>query len=552
MSKPAKEIDPRMRRFTVQMIAAGAGAVAFGVLFPGLLDHFVDNPEDPAIDGIEFAGNLREDPVSYLKSLVPPEYLTSIDNIVANRGKHQLSPLPWYLQPEIVDHIISTPVEATIPQRESKFGDHEKSYEYELERILTLCLGERQYNLVREIGNDVNEGGGGLFKGKVRSLNMLTHYYTPFEFAYRETAVHEIAHAIDPRLILYMIFSLYNLPDLIKITEGHSLALTQIDKIENRYINDPSSYNIPYLHRIIGEGLIKSVLLAGYPEETTTPSGHDLVVSMLDEILKENPSKNNQIIYTKKLCLALGQKCFPMLTTGDIPMKDGVFKTDWYEWIIEEVSEEIFGNMMADAICDPESIHYNRDVIDGISTMLATINSAFTHISDLRTEILKPSPKTEALYALDTVDKEIIQEAIESLPEIAAPALQDEIQKLSLGQEYDNYYQRGILPSVFTNLDQDKVNLLAHYGELISRCYSAYPTIINGVWNDDLTFDPWFLHVWETENIAFAANPNFVKDIVLDPKMINSYLDETDIKSIQNRIQILESFSNNPNFGFSE
>ena len=485
----------------------------------------------------------KEDEIKSFE-LLANEQTKLLDEIVEYRKSLGLHQIPAHLTYSKLEQASLILWNRDVKDVDINISEAHKSHAQQALRIQKLLFGGNAKRLVRQIESDPGLTTAGTFNNNTRimSLDTLDDPTSPW-FTFVST--HENTHAADPTLITSS--SIYPLDTLIKVSHGMARVLNQSMKIEGMFLNNPDSYNIPFIKKEIGQGVGTLFLQDQSLMGQVDFAGHNFIVATLASIAKEQGVNIKDIKFTKKTCLRLGGALLPKILNESIVIS-GSLLNDWYSPKIEGASREIFADMVATALMAPEKINHNQEILTGITEILSGIQGKSIKLSEI----------IDALHFMDNEIKDRFmaeQEAVmaseqllsspeaSSLSEGDVQAIQGEA--ILEEQKQDAIWNFIIAGQVPPDIGKDSVDIrstMEKYGQVVKTVYDQYPEIIYGLNADDVSFDP-DLHVWDTWKVAEAWNVNVFCNLLADPSLIPENL-----KDVKRRIGVLENFINSPEF----
>lgn len=482
-------------------------------------------------------------------SPIPSEVLTEeqtrlLNEVIEYREALALRGLPAHLAPLKLREASRILWDQNVSETKVNIPDAHKSHATQALRIQKILFGDNGNRLVSAIKSDESVTSSGTFSDKTRimSLDTIDDPTSPW-FVFVST--HEYTHATDPSLAV--VDSIYPLDKLIEISHGMARILNQSVKIKEIFLNNPDSYNIPFIKKGIGEGVGRLFLRDHALIDQVDFAGHNLVIDTLAPIAKEQGTTIAGLKFTKKTCLKLGEALLPRILNKDISIS-GSLLNDWYSPRIEAATKEVFADMVATSLMTPEKVGYNSEILAGITEILTSIQGKTVDIN----EVIKRLHTTD-----DDIKDRFVAEQ-EAIAQNTQPDSQSDaslleitevqaIQKEAVEEERKQdtlwrFIMTGEVPPDIGKDSEDIKTTMDKYGQVIAATYRQFPEIIYGLYVDDLSFDP-NLHIWETWTVAEAWNVNVFYNLLTDPSLIPENL-----KDVKRRIKVLENFINSPEF----
>jgi hypothetical protein len=245
----------------------------------------------------------------YLKNSLPEHMHRLVDEIAADRKVLKLPPLPAYLHKDRVQSSQFTRWDANPGTIDHAVPESYASFAKQSERIMRILYGDNAPRLVKQIAKDDSVRSAGTFNGGYRVLKAdTTDTITGGSVLF--VNLHEDAHANDPQITDA---DLYPLQTLVHVTHGISRILSQANEIDGYYLDNPKSYNIPFIKKQIGEGIgtiiRRDPTLAGQMDDES----YDSLMAILVDIASSRGVAIADLKFTKHVCQQIGDACLCIL-----------------------------------------------------------------------------------------------------------------------------------------------------------------------------------------------------------------------------------------------
>ncbi|KKU71302.1 MAG: hypothetical protein UX97_C0009G0023 [Candidatus Beckwithbacteria bacterium GW2011_GWA2_47_25] len=483
MNEPTHPVELSRRDVLKAMLVGVPAGLAIGTGLGSLVTKIAEfTPKEGA--GI----NLNE--------ILTAEQAKLLNEIREYRKSLALQELPAHLTDSKIKEASNVYWKYDINETVVEISDAHKSHAQQALRIQELLFGVNGKRLVSKIKSDTGMTSAGTYNNEGRTMTLDT-IDDPTSQWFIFVSTHENMHATDPSL---MTSSIYPLDNLIKISHGMARVLNQSTKIESMFMNNPGSYNIPFIKKGIGEGVGRLFLQDSALIDQVDFAGHEVIVSTLAIIAKKQETSIGNVRFTKKACLELGEALLPKILSKSISIS-GSLLNDWYATRVEAASKEIFADMVATALVTPDKIQDNQEILTGIAEVLSGVQGKQINISDIIKE----------LHVTDNEIKERFVEEQEAVTSTEQQSTQQESQQ---------------------TLDDTEVKTIQEEAEKEKQTQNTFwDFIANGTLPQDIGEDSIDIPVAEAWNIDVTYN------LISDPSLIPENLED-----LKRRISVLENF----------
>ena len=473
-----------------------------------------------------------------LNELLTTEQAKLLNEIGEYRDSLALQGLPAHLMSSKIKEASNVSWNYDIKETAVEISDAHKSHAQQALKIQQLLFGDNGKWLVRKIKSDTSITAAGTYNNESRTMTLDT-VDDPTSPWFIFVSTHENGHATDPSL---MTSSIYPLDNLIKVSHGMARVLNQSTKIEGMFMNYPYSYNIPFIKKGIGEGVGRLFLQDSALIDQVDFAGHEMIVSTLVTIAKEQKVSIGDIKFTKKVCHELGGALLPKILSKSISIA-GILLSDWYAPRVEAASKEIFADMVATALMTPDKIQDNQEILTGIAEVLSGVQGKQININDVIKELHVTDDEIRERFVAEqemvaSMEQQSTQpELQQTLDDTEVQAIREEAEMEKQTQNtFWDFISNGTLPQ---NIGEDSIDIrttMKKYGHVVSKVYREFPEIMYGLYADDTSFDP-HLHIWETWAVAEAWNIDVTYNLLSDTSLIPENLED-----VKRRISVLENF----------
>lgn len=419
-----------------------------------------------------------------------------------------------------------------------------RSYGMMVEYITREILGDNATRIVKSAAYNSADPTVVGFENHNQTMQIPDSAHQIFDLpGFTVYILHEIiGHGTDPALGATPIYP----PQLIAAIEhGKWRALSQAFSVEGQFLNHPKDMMYPVLKRKIGSTVGQS-MVGKKENELTDSNGVEILHEEISKLAATRGRSLETIKYTKKVCSDLGERLVTLLRAGKFSFKGELEKA--YTDAVEEACIEVYAEMVKYAICYPEKIGHNPDIIGGVTEIISAIRGKPVDLESLRQNITTIRSDILERYQAEAA---LVTNAIAP---VNVPALSPgEIEKMKRDREeldrqekaYRLFTTEGILPDNFSISDEQR-SILQTYAKFYSLIIQRYPALNNEFELEynryNASFDP-DLHMWETQKIEKALKPSIVREIIKNP----GKFPETYVLIEQNR-DILRRFINSPSF----
>lgn len=501
--------------------------------------------------------------------LLTSEQLRLLDEIGEYRKPLALSGLPAHLSEQAIDEAAKIDWEIPKPETAIEISSAHQSSAQQAIRILQLLFGDNGKWLVDKVvaNQDMLSLSG--FDSNSKTLNVETEK-DPSSLEFLQIIIHELIHSLDPS---FPDSEIYPLEVLIKVSHGLARVQSQAGSVDGMFLNNREAYNVPAIKKGIGEG-IANLFKDGNEifvdvrklESQVDFEGQRLIMQTLGEIaIDQKVVDINDLKFTKKACYQLGELLFPKIMDQSIKIS-GPLMTDWYSPRVEASMGEIVADMISVAMMSPEKIGGNQEIYLGIEEILTAIQGRNVDIASLMEELHAADENIQDRYASEqaatiTYAEQALPTPSEQLPEtasrpqpvatpIASPLPSSEIEEIqkelarkkSTQEVIMDFMHTGEVPNEIGADDIVIRDTMERYGVAISTVHTQFPSILNGLSADNISFDP-YLNIWDTAVYEEAWNFNVFANLLTDPSIIPKNLTD-----IERRINLLNEFINDPAF----
>ena len=475
------------------------------------------------------------------KARYPENILEMFEDIGKVRSMLHLKGMPKALTPDQLLYAPkNNPAENSI-MTEFSLPEGAEALKMHINRILGLQFGKRAGNIVRYVVEKQSLAGAATFNQQTMTME-INPEFSPFEETKTRSLIHEAGHAISP---LSSEIVEFNMESRVMRFHAYYKVLSQANEIRGKYLQEDDSYHTRHIMKALGQGVIKEFyqgIEAGEMADTwlvnvTNYRGEEYIYNDLQEIARAEKKSLNNIKFTKRISAKLGRRIFDRMMSGGLELSEQ-FLDNNYRAQAEEALEEIFAEMYADQLFSGGEEIANPVVRDGVEEILQIVNPS-VDVDSMPDEIrVQPEEIKQAYLASfpnftsEDLDKELSGE----MPPLSVIIGVESDEHRTVDRMLKSFYMNGDLPVSFESLNREDQALMQRYANCLKTVYAFFPEVINGLYPDDISFDP-DLHFWDTDEIAQAFDLSAAKDYVENPEKIPG-----GIKDIEHRVLILTRF----------
>ncbi|WKZ24207.1 MAG: hypothetical protein QY312_01200 [Candidatus Dojkabacteria bacterium] len=451
------------------------------------------------------------------------------------------------------------------------FDPHKESYAISTAELVQILFGNNAGYFISTISNTTDLLAAGIFDPNERMLTVESNGDPNSQWA-RFVMVHEGVHAGDYRLMFPE--TVLPLDKLFEVTATVNQVMKRTTELPNLFFNSETMYHIPSFRKNIGRTVVEQFRQDPNLEGINT-TGYGVFLGILEIMMREQQvSSYNEITYNKSVCYRIGKYLFEQMQSGMVELDGDLL---WqYQQYFEGASIEVVADAISKAIMFPDSINWDEKMTHLAVQFFSALRdkplsredflhkmehfhshrAAERHIfeTEIQSATLLEEVTEDPSDRGDSVVEEGGSETVQPTLESPTPAegenvgdvaaVQDAVRtEKEITRQYWDLIHFGTpipMPDVVTKKRQEE---FAEYIECFRTVYKAYPMVFVATVADDLAFDPPYLHMWETDNVAFAANPQYIWNLVENPALLR---DEN--VRLSDFTRILKNFINHPEF----
>jgi hypothetical protein len=443
------------------------------------------------------------------KSLIDDDLDQKIIDTAHYRELFQLPSLPDELKEE--QNAAPRDLEKFTTTFENNLPSFMSSYGERVKQLSSIIFGPLSEGIVRSVTMNPSLTSYASFEQETRELTLSRNIHTghPIDNGFLDIFMHEVAgHGSDLRNTK----GLFSAPDRIRGAHGKSRALSQALLVEGQFLHHPGDQMLPKIQ--LGLAMSIGQKYVDKSIQDYIKSGMDNLLNALDQKAKEKGIKKEDLRFTRRTCVELGSELFYNVLTKRIILTGELY--DSYVNTVEGALDEIYAEMVRYSILYPEKIFYNREIIEGVTEELSTLYRKPIDLVELREKIIEVPDEILRKFNEEN-DFLKNQEKLNAImtPEQKEQMKQETKRLEQMDIDFEKLTTEATLPESFYEFSQEIIDTMQRYANALTKVYTMHPEIKTALTND-LLFDP-NLHVWDTMEIASAANPNRIWNCINDP-----------------------------------
>ena len=344
--------------------------------------------------------------------------------------------------------------------------------------------------------------------------------------------LHEVGgHGSDPRNGL----TIYNLPQLIRAEYGKWKALSQAYAVQGQLLNHPNDLTLPLLKRSLGE-VIGNNINHDTKAQLSDPSGIQLIEKLVNQLAQKKNISPKDLIFNKQVCMDVGEEIVGHIRNKTLDIQ-GELKTV-YQDTLESALTEQWAEMVRISILNPDLINHNTTIIEGVETVLSTIQGKLVNLGELRDKVAdtksyadRLSDERELRPAFENNTLNAFQPRSGMDKHIAAAALTEFEKKKD---QFTAFVTNGTIPDT---IPAEQKALLTRYSEASKEIVAMHTTLRNTTNQKfDANFDPE-IDINEIREIEHAIDSAFIRRILFTPD-----IDQETTSTIEHHIGVLRKY----------